>query len=95
LTAAILTLPTQAAVDEAPFVPKTKAEQRLEYLESLRRPLTDAESEDLRRALHAVYLRNWKAKRKQAEIRALASHQKEERELLAKVEAEARQGEWA
>jgi hypothetical protein len=34
---------------------KTIAEQRLEYLEGLRRPLTDQESEDLRKALHAVY----------------------------------------
>ena len=34
---------------------KTRSEQRLEYLENLRRPLTDAESEELQRCLHAVY----------------------------------------
>ena len=34
---------------------KTISEQKLEYLEGLRRPLTDEESEELRRALHAVY----------------------------------------
>lgn len=37
---------------------KTASEQRLEYLESLRRPLTDQESDELRRALHAVYMAN-------------------------------------
>jgi hypothetical protein len=37
---------------------KTKAEQHLEYLESLNRPLSDQESDELRRTLHAVYERN-------------------------------------
>jgi hypothetical protein len=36
---------------------KTRAQQRLEYLENLRRPLTETESEELRRSLHAVYCR--------------------------------------
>jgi hypothetical protein len=36
---------------------KTRAELRLEHLQSLRRELTDQESEELRRALHAVYVR--------------------------------------
>lgn len=34
---------------------KTRAEQRLEYLESLKRPLSDEESVELQRCLHAVY----------------------------------------
>jgi hypothetical protein len=42
---------------------KTAAEQRLEYLENLRRPLTDSESDELRRAMHAVYCHNRKLQR--------------------------------
>lgn len=68
------------------FAFKTKAEQKLDYLESLRRPLTNEESDELRRALHAVYCRNRRS-------RALALHENEERALLAKVEAEARQAD--
>lgn len=60
---------------------KTPAEQRLEWLESLQRPLTDEESDQLRRSLHAVYCRNRKN-------RLLAMHEREEAELLAKVQAE-------
>ena len=37
---------------------KTRSEQRLEWLESLRRPLTDEESAELQRCLHAIYVRN-------------------------------------
>jgi hypothetical protein len=66
------------------FAFKTLSEQRLEWLESLRRPLTNQESDELRRALHAVYCRNRKH-------RILAQHENEERALLAKVEAESRQ----
>lgn len=40
------------------FICKTRSEQRLEWLESLRRPLSDQESEELQRCLHAVYERN-------------------------------------
>lgn len=39
---------------------KTPSEQRLEWLEGLKRPLTDDESRELQRALHAVYCRNRK-----------------------------------
>jgi hypothetical protein len=60
---------------------KTISEQKLEWLESLRRPLTSEESDELRRALHAVYCRQ----RKSA---TLAQHRNEELRLLAKVEAE-------
>lgn len=52
---------------------KTHAEQKLEWLEALKRPLTDQESEELRRALHATYCRNLrlaKASRIEREIHA-------------------------
>ena len=64
---------------------KTRAEQRLEWLESLERPLTDEESDILRRSLHAVYCQNRR--------RFLAAHEREEAALLKTVEAEARQKE--
>lgn len=60
---------------------KTRAELTLEHLEGLRRPLTEEESDQLRRSLHAVYCRNRRH-------RVLDMHRNEERELLAKVEAE-------
>lgn len=63
---------------------KTRSELSLEHLESLRRPLTDEESDQLRRSLHAVYCRNRRH-------RILDQHRNEERALLAKVEQEARQ----
>jgi hypothetical protein len=37
---------------------RTRSELRLDELEALRRPLTKAEGEDLRRCLHAIYVRN-------------------------------------
>ena len=71
------------------FVFKTLAEQRLEYLESLKRPLTDEESDELRRSLHAVYCRN-RARRLEAEqSRALVEHRQAEAETLSKVLREA------
>jgi len=48
------------------FAPLTAAEQRVTHLEALRRPLTDEESDLLRRSLHAVYCRNIRL-RKEAE----------------------------
>jgi predicted DNA-binding protein YlxM (UPF0122 family) len=62
---------------------QTKAEQRLEWLEALDRPLTDEESDELRRAMHAVY---------QAARRAnhLAQHREEELKLLRKMRVEAK-----
>lgn len=59
---------------------KTRSELALEHLESLKRPLTDEESDQLRRSLHAVYCCNRR--------RFLADHEREEAVLLAKVEAE-------
>lgn len=66
---------------------KTKAEQRLEWLESLHRPLTDEESEELRRSLHAVYC-------SERRRRMLAMHEKEQRTLYQRVLAESQQPEW-
>lgn len=60
---------------------KTRAELALEHLESLKRPLTDEESDQLRRSLHAVYCRNRKH-------RLLYAHENEEAALLEKVQAE-------
>lgn len=68
------------------FAFKTRSELALEHLESLKRPLTDEESDQLRRALHAVYIRGWRATK-------LAQHRNEELALLAKVEAEAHQAD--
>ncbi len=65
------------------LVIKTPAEQKLEWLESLRRPLTDAESDELRRSLHATYCYR---------RRIIAAHERENAELLAKVEREAGHG---
>jgi hypothetical protein len=62
---------------------KTRAEQRLAHIEGLKRPLTDAESEELHRCLHAIYVRNLRN-------RVLAKHEEEEAELYRKVEAESR-----
>jgi hypothetical protein len=45
---------------------KTPSEQRLEWLEGLKRPLTDAESAELQRALHAVYCRRRKSSSREA-----------------------------
>lgn len=60
---------------------KTIAEQKLEYLERLQRPLTDSESDELKRAMHAVYMRE----------RRLAQHRNEELALLKRVQLEATQ----
>jgi hypothetical protein len=70
---------------------KTRAELKLEHLESLKRPLTDQESDDLRRSLHAVYCRN-RAMRleREANAGALAKHEQSEAETLDRVLREAR-----
>lgn len=66
---------------------KTRAEQKLEWLESLGRPLTEDESEELRRCLHATYMGNWRAS-------MVAQHRAEELILLEKLRAEALMPEW-
>ncbi len=61
---------------------KTVSEQKLEWFESLNRPLTDEESEELQRVLHAVYMRNQR-------LNKIAQHRKEELDLLRKLRREA------
>lgn len=63
---------------------KTISQQKLEHLQSLRRPLSDEESDELRRAMHAVYVRDMRIKQQR----------NEELRLLKKVEAESKQREW-
>jgi hypothetical protein len=41
---------------------KTRSQQRLEWLESLNRPLSENESDELRRALHATYVHEQRRK---------------------------------
>lgn len=67
---------------------KTRSEQMLEQLESLGRPLTDAEREAKRRCEHAIYMKHWRAERDLTGP-ALAKHGKENEALLAKVQREA------
>lgn len=52
-----------SAVAGTAFQFKTRAEQRLEHLQALRRPLTEHESDELRQSLHAVYTRDRKLAR--------------------------------
>lgn len=66
---------------------KTRSEQKLEWLESLHRPLTDDESDELRRSLHAVYCHERKA-------RMLAMDEAEQRTLYQRVLAESQEPEW-
>jgi hypothetical protein len=70
---------------------KTRAEQRLEWIESLSRPLTNDESEMLRRSLHAVYCRNRvRSIEAQAARPILEQHRREELATLARIEGELR-----
>jgi hypothetical protein len=66
----------------------TPSEQRLEHLRSLKRPLTDAESDDLRKAMHAVY-------EYQRRLGFIEMARAEELDLLKKVQAEYRACELA
>jgi hypothetical protein len=65
------------------FVGKSISEQRVEYFETLKRPLTDNESEELRKAMHAAYCYRRRAN-------DLKAHRAEELKLLKRVEREAR-----
>jgi hypothetical protein len=65
------------------FVGKTRSEQKVEYFSTLRRPLTDAESDELRRAMHAAY-------EHRRRCNALEMHRIEEEKLLKRLEREAR-----
>jgi hypothetical protein len=40
---------------------KTRSEQRIEQLINIGRPLSELEAEELYRALHADYMRKWRA----------------------------------
>ena len=67
----------------------TRAELALAHLESLKRPLTDEESDQLRRALHAVYCRNRKIRaEREMNAPALAEHEQYEADTLTKICAE-------
>ncbi len=68
----------------ATLIIKTRSEQKLEWLNSERavRRLTDEEWRELSRAEHAVYCHARKP-------RSLAAFERENAELLAKVEREA------
>lgn len=72
---------------------KTRSEQRLEQLKALRRPLTEAEQGELYRALHAVYMRDWR-RHQISRYPELGQDRNEELRLLAKVRREAQQREW-
>lgn len=48
-------------------ITKTRSEQIIDQLVNIGRPLSDEESDALYRALHADYVRKWKAARKQNE----------------------------
>ena len=69
---------------------KTRSEQRLEQLESIPRRLTDAESAEVLRCEHAIYMHHWRARKieRQMNAPALAQHAAEEAALLERVERE-------
>ena len=73
------------------MTPLTKSEQRLKWLEGLRRPLTKDEQDELYRCLHAIYVREKRIAKLQGEARdiALDAHKRETGALLDKVEREA------
>lgn len=73
---------------------KTPAEQKLEWFSGLHRPLTDEESAELQRSLHAKYVHDWRLARlarteREASAAALLEHSRREAETLRRVSAEA------
>lgn len=73
---------------------KTRSEQRIEQLINIGRPLTEEESDELYRALHADYMRKWRLAKAAAAERAwrqsmTAQQRKEEKRLLERVKQEA------
>jgi hypothetical protein len=42
---------------------QTRSEQRLAQLEAIQRPLNEEEGVELRKCLHAIYMRQWRAER--------------------------------
>ncbi len=76
---------------------KTRSQQRLEQLINAGRPLTQAESDELYRALHADYMRKWRQRRaaqmgREARRFAIAQERKRETHTLAKVQRELARG---
>jgi hypothetical protein len=52
---------------------KPSPEQRLAELEAIQRPLTPEESEELRRILHTLYMRHWRAELAEREMNLTAA----------------------
>ena len=71
---------------------KTRSELRIAELINCGRPLTDEESDDLYRALHADYMRQWRLARAQTEAkrRDLELSKLERGDLLFRLRREAR-----
>lgn len=60
----------------------TRSQQRIAQLINIGRPLTDEESDELYRALHADYMRKWRLAKAEAEVlRAEAEDAKVDLEL--------------
>lgn len=71
----------------------TRSQQRIQQLVALKRPLTEEESDELYRALHADYMRKWRIERaKQVEREAgrfiQTESRKHELELLKRARSE-------
>lgn len=60
----------------------TRSEQRLEQIKAINRPLTDEESDELRRSMHAVYMH-------ERRHRMIQANRNEELALLERLRAEA------
>ena len=72
---------------------QTRSQQRIQQLINIGRPLTEEESDELYRALHADYMRKWRAERAKILQRQAGQYieresRKHELELLTKARAE-------
>lgn len=67
-------------------------DERIKHLVGLSRPLTDDEQAELYRALHANYMREWRAARieREANAETLEKDRQENTQTLARVQREAR-----
>lgn len=70
-------------------IARTRSQTRLEQLLSLKRPLDELEQEELYRALHADYMRQWRAKKAEGGRFVEAEARKHELALLYRARAEA------
>lgn len=71
----------------------TRSQQRIKQLIALKRPLTEEESDELYRALHADYMRKWRAEKarrlqRKAGRFVQTEARKHELELLNRTRAE-------